>query len=174
MTRKYYILNNNTVLPCYTMMTSSNGNIFHVTDHLCGEFTGLRWVPHPKASDAELWCFLWSTPGWVKAGVLRRHQAHYDVIVMPTWNVSLLPLVYFSYDSRYLTRIGSKYDNLLKYYTKYTIFCCALVFNITIDLNRFAHVNEKNNTIHAKISIAWPSLLSWFICIASSLLSERT
>ena len=42
------------------MMTSSNGNIFRVTGHLCGEFTGLRWIPHTTASDAELWCFLWS------------------------------------------------------------------------------------------------------------------
>ena len=42
------------------MMTSSNGNIFRVTGPLCGEFTGHRWIPHTKASDAELWCFLWS------------------------------------------------------------------------------------------------------------------
>ena len=42
------------------MMTSSNGNIFRVTCHLCGEFTGHRWIPRTKASDAELWCFLWS------------------------------------------------------------------------------------------------------------------
>ena len=27
------------------------------------EFTGLRWIPRAKASDAELWCFLWSAPG---------------------------------------------------------------------------------------------------------------
>ena len=40
-----------------SMMTSSNGNIFRVTGPLCGEFTGLRWIPHTKASDAELWCF---------------------------------------------------------------------------------------------------------------------
>ena len=40
------------------MMTSSNGNIFRVTGHLCGEFTGPRWIPHTKASDAELWCML--------------------------------------------------------------------------------------------------------------------
>ena len=46
------------------MMTSSNGNIFRVTGHLCREFTGLRWIPRTKASDAELWCFLWSAPGW--------------------------------------------------------------------------------------------------------------
>ena len=44
------------------MMTSSNGNIFRVTGHFCGEFTGLRWIPLTKASDAELWYFRWSTP----------------------------------------------------------------------------------------------------------------
>ena len=42
------------------MMTSSNGNIFRVIGHLCGKFTGPRWIPRTKASDAELWCFLWS------------------------------------------------------------------------------------------------------------------
>ena len=53
-----------------------------------GEFTGHRWIPLTKASDAELWCFLWSAPwinGWVnnrEDGDLRRHRAHYDVIVM--------------------------------------------------------------------------------------------
>ena len=43
-------------------MTSSNGNIFRVTGHLCGEFTGPQWIPHTKASDAGLGCFLWSAP----------------------------------------------------------------------------------------------------------------
>ena len=28
-----------------TKMMSSNGNIFRVTGHLCGEFTGPRWIP---------------------------------------------------------------------------------------------------------------------------------
>ena len=45
-----------------TMMTSPNGNIFRVTGPLCGEFTGDRWIPRTKASDAELWCFLWPSP----------------------------------------------------------------------------------------------------------------
>ena len=44
------------------MMTSSNGNIFRVTGHLCGEFTGRRWIPHKKASDAERWCFFHLCP----------------------------------------------------------------------------------------------------------------
>ena len=45
-----------------SMMTSSNGNNFRVTGPLCGEFTGHRWIPLTKASDAELWCFLYSVP----------------------------------------------------------------------------------------------------------------
>ena len=41
----------------FSMMTSSNGNIFRVTEPLCGEFTVHRWSPLTKANDAELWCF---------------------------------------------------------------------------------------------------------------------
>ena len=44
------------------MMTSSNGNFFPVIGPVCGEFTGHRWIPLTKASDAELWCFLWCAP----------------------------------------------------------------------------------------------------------------
>ena len=35
-------------------------NIFRVTGPLCEEFTGHQWIPRTKASDVELWCFLWS------------------------------------------------------------------------------------------------------------------
>ena len=41
-------------------MTSSNGSIFRITGPLWGESTG--HIPLTKASDAELWCFLTSTP----------------------------------------------------------------------------------------------------------------
>ena len=70
------------------MMTSSNRNIFCVTDPLCGESTG----HHAKANDTELWCFLWSAP-WVKnheAGDWRHHRSHYDVIVMKTSHIFIL------------------------------------------------------------------------------------
>ena len=43
-------------------MTLSNGNIFRVTRPSCGEFTGHRWIPLTKASDAGHWCFPWSAP----------------------------------------------------------------------------------------------------------------
>ena len=85
-----------------SMMTSSNGNIFRVTDPLCREFTGHRWIPLTKASDAELWCFLWSAPlinGWVnnrEAGGLRRHRSHYDVIVIQGTGIVLPKYSWFS------------------------------------------------------------------------------
>ena len=49
-------------LICLSMMTSSNGSIFGITGHLCGEFTVHRGIPHTKACDMELWCLLWSAP----------------------------------------------------------------------------------------------------------------
>ena len=56
---------------------------------ICGrEFTGHRWIPRTKASDAGLWFFSLICPwinGWVnnrEAGDLRRHCAHYDTTVM--------------------------------------------------------------------------------------------
>ena len=69
------------------VMTTSNGNIFRVTGHLCGEFIGHRWIPHTKASVADLWYLLiryWIN-GWVnnrEAGDLRRYRVHYDAIVI--------------------------------------------------------------------------------------------
>ena len=69
-------------------MTSWNGNIFRVTGHLCGEFTGPRWIPHHKGQWRGPLMFplicVWIN-GWVnnrKAGDLRRYRAHYYVIVM--------------------------------------------------------------------------------------------
>ena len=47
--------------PRCIMMTSSNGNIFRATGPMWGEFTGHKWIPLKKVSDAELWYFLWFT-----------------------------------------------------------------------------------------------------------------
>ena len=66
----------------HCMMTSSNGNIFRVTGHLSSVIS-----PHKGQWRGAL-IFLWFAPwinGWVsnrEAGDLRRHRAHYDVIVM--------------------------------------------------------------------------------------------
>ena len=94
------------------MMRTSNGNILRVTGHLCGEFTGLRWIPRTKASDAEFWCFLWSVSIWIngwennrEGGDLRRYRAHYDVIVLVTTKVTPL----FRSLPSFIHRHGSQY-----------------------------------------------------------------
>ena len=54
--------------PILHMVMLSNGNIFRVTNHLCGEFIGPRWLPRTKASDTELWGFFFICAwihGWV-------------------------------------------------------------------------------------------------------------
>ena len=74
-----------------TMMTSSNGNIFRVSVHLSGEFTGHRRIPPHKGQwrgtlMLSLIC-AW-TNCWINnrgAGVLRRHRTYYDDTVMQ-WN----------------------------------------------------------------------------------------
>ena len=49
-------------IPKVTWWRHQNGSNFRGTGPLCGEFTGPRWIPLKKASDAELWCFLWYVP----------------------------------------------------------------------------------------------------------------
>ena len=73
-----------TLLP---IMAASNDNFFRVTGPLCGKFTGLRWIPVTKASNTDLWCFLWSAwiNDWVndhEAGGLRCHCDHYYITTM--------------------------------------------------------------------------------------------
>ena len=79
----------------FFMMTSSNGNIFCVTGHLCGEFTGGTGNSTPKgqwrgALMFHLMCS-WLN-GWVtsgEAGDLRRRRAHYGgtVLTRPTFAI---------------------------------------------------------------------------------------
>ena len=69
-------------------MTSSDGNIFRATGHLCGEFTGSPVnSPHKGQWRGALMFTLICARinGWVnnrEAGDLTRYRAHYDVIVM--------------------------------------------------------------------------------------------
>ena len=65
-----------------SMMTSSNGNVFRVTGHLYGEFTGHQgqWRGALMFSLICVWINDWENNR--EAGDLRRYVAHYDVIVM--------------------------------------------------------------------------------------------
>ena len=49
---------------CPSAYPLANGKETIKPQHIstCGESTGHRWIPPTKASDAELWCFLWSAP----------------------------------------------------------------------------------------------------------------
>ena len=110
------------------MITYSNGNIFRVTGPLYGELIGYRWIPTTKASDTELWCFLWSAP-WINGcinnrdtGDLRRHRAHYDVIVMilreaNRWLVDFHPILYL---------LTQKVDSQCITFQKATVGRCCL------------------------------------------------
>ena len=75
---------------CY-MMTSSNGNIFHVTGHLCGEFTGDQWIPRTNGQwrGALMFSLICARKyGWVnsrKADDLKHCGAHYNITVMIKW-----------------------------------------------------------------------------------------
>ena len=96
---------NSVQVPCrvkskHDMMTSSNGNIFRVTGHLCGEFRIRRSPvnsPHKGQWRGALIFSLicaWIN-AWVnnrEAGDLRRHRAHYDVIVMNIYTLSKILL----------------------------------------------------------------------------------
>ena len=73
-------------------MTSSNGNIFCVTGHLCGEFTGHRWIPCTKANDAELWRFLWSSPN--KRLSKQSRGWWFEMLLHPFWRHNNVTLVY--------------------------------------------------------------------------------
>ena len=69
-----------------SMTKSLNDNIFRVTGPLCGGFTGHRWIPLTKESDAKRWCFfcIW-TIGWVNnlnADDFRRNHVHYDITLI--------------------------------------------------------------------------------------------
>ena len=68
----------------HTLMTASNGNIFRVTGPLWGESTG---HPHKSQwSGALMFSLIYAwTSSWANsqdAGDLRRHRAHYDIIVI--------------------------------------------------------------------------------------------
>ena len=96
-------------------MTLLNGNIFRVTDPLCGEFTGHR--------GALVFPFIcaWIN-GWVNnrvVGDLRRHRGHCDVIVM-RMNENMF---------RFCRPIGMILYRVIHFYTNiWTITCIAYTF----------------------------------------------
>ena len=119
------------------MMTSSNGNIFRVTGHLCGEFTG---PPHKgqwrRALMLSLIC-VWIN-GWVnngEAGDLRRHRAHYDVTVMVIWHWQRND---WSKSSWGLTHLTSDFSYTVE--IEWIFYFACIKIGTWLSLQNFAHV----------------------------------
>ena len=95
----------------HIMMTSSNGNIFHVTAPLCGEFTGDRCSPHKgQCRGAFMFSMIYAwINGWVnnrKAGDLRRHRAklwrHWNVLEDCFADVTIKPSAFYGLNCNWL------------------------------------------------------------------------
>ena len=67
-------------------MTSSNGIIFRDTGPLWNKYNGHRWILITKWRGALMFSLIYAwTNGWANNQYtvdLRRHRAHYDIIVM--------------------------------------------------------------------------------------------
>ena len=63
------------------MMTSSNGNIFRVIGHLCGEFTGPGEVPAQRTVTRSFDVFFDLHPNEWLSKQWWGYRAHYDVTV---------------------------------------------------------------------------------------------
>ena len=102
------------------MMTSSNGNIFRVTDPLCKEFTGHRWIPHTKTSD------------------------HYDVTVMPPYQNTLTRQNHFYRCSRHCTLEQKFYiDEISSPAAMSEPPVAKASYSIVTDLNKSYHILMK-------------------------------
>ena len=119
-------------------MTSSNGNIFRVTGHFCGEFTGPRRIPHTKAVTRSFDVFFdlrsnkrlskqWR--GW-----------WFDTQLCPLWrhrnenNLPKLPKSYWSNDTNHLKSGHVE------------IFLCSFE-HAHIDQNRHLTTNHWSHTV---------------------------
>ena len=144
-------------------MTSSNGNIFRVTGHLCGEVHGPRWIPHTTTSDAELCCFLWSAPekGWVNNGVtgnLRRYRVHDDVTVIGCQNVIIVDI--------------SVVQNMLKCFQYTLFFDCQP--EMIIAKNYMLHNHRRCLLVPCTISTHWCHYIDVIVGAMASQITSLT
>ena len=82
----------------HRMMTSSNGNIFRVTGHLCREFTGHKGQWRGSLIFFFYLCLSKRLSKQARGGDLRRHRAHYDVTVMGTAVLPVMSYIFKSHD----------------------------------------------------------------------------
>ena len=116
------------------MMTSSNGNIFRVTGHLSGEFTGYRWIPRTNASDAEFWCFLWSA---------HEYTVEYTFARLMIWD-AIAPIDWLIVQFYYVTfwHSKAKTNTLIKYHIQ--------VYDLKYAIKKHQHNGKNNDKHHSK------------------------
>ena len=133
------------------MMTSSNWNILRVTGHLCGEFTGHRWIPFTKASDAELWCFLWYAPeknvskqswGWWFGTPSRPLWHHCDVAANFTPDFAQNG---YSHSTQYFAKYGESIP--LNQWSRMTHICVRLLSLVHIMVHCLSGTNALSEPI---------------------------
>ena len=104
------------------MKTSSNGNIFRVTGHLCGEFTGPRWIPRTQRPVTRSFdVFFYMRPnkrlskqsgGWWFETPLHPLWRHYNET-----NLATLKICYWYLSTVTIVNINSKYIPMYLYFT---------------------------------------------------------
>ena len=130
---------------CLNMMTSSNGNSFRITGHLCGDFTGPRWNSPQKGQWRGALMFSLISArinGWVKnreAGDLRPHPTHCYVIVM---NICLIAN----------TGIRVDYFCLCRYVSMQTALLPTIQLIPTWVYNPVHHSRKSGQTHYRKFS----------------------
>ena len=81
----------------FITMTSLNENIFRVTDPLCGDFTGQRWIPPTRSVTRNFDVFFGLRLNWILSKQSWRRWfetpsrslwRHYNVMWLQTYNIS--------------------------------------------------------------------------------------
>ena len=132
--------------------------VYHVTNTI---MSNCKKMPLTKASDAELWSFVWSAlsiNGWInnrEAGDLRCHCAHYDVIVMIKDEVGFFPSVVAG---RPVSTVSATEKLLhiwyIEFWTNKTIFikdfvnCKAFRNNVKLREKWFVYIALKSHERH--------------------------
>ena len=146
------------------MMMSSNGNTFCITGPLWGESTGHRWIPLTKASDTELWCFLWSlaVQNWASkqdTGDLKCHCTHYNVTGMTKQGLHHIISSYMSqWEGMYFCR--SKDNDKNQYSTTLQTMQYLERYQKKIRFSGILYMILKDNELWDIHRICWYKMLS--------------
>ena len=159
------------------MMTSSNGNNVRVTGHLCGEFTGLRGFPVPKASDAELWCFFYlrlnkrlrkQSWGWwfeKQSRPLWRHCNGINLII--EFAVKHRPVILYAIVTLPVRPNYRLFINSFQkfHFDRLRLMECSIFLNMTIHSHSCFHVFLRKNIELLTIGSAFYKLVTYIYMV---------